>query len=409
MSKAPKSPIRFVDLARQQERIRDRIDAAIARTLDHGQYIMGPEIGELESELAGFCGARNAIAVSSGTDALALVLMAKGVKPGDAVFCPAFTFVATAEVVAWLGATVYFVDVLEDSFNIDPRSLETAIGQARAAGHVPAGIIAVDLFGLPADYDALESMAEAEGLWLLSDAAQSFGASYRGRRAGTCGDATATSFFPAKPLGCYGDGGAVFTEDDELAEVVRSLLFHGKGANQYDNVRIGMTGRMDSIQAGILLEKLAIFPDEIEARQTVARRYREGLAGAVETPAVPDDMLSVFAQYTVRATGGQRDRLVAHLKDKGIPIAIYYPVPLHRQPAYRHYPVAGNGLPVSERLCDEVFSLPMHPYLDDETQQFIIETLVEAAATLHNPPLSLFFPSTPFHFSLSSLVCPRFA
>ncbi len=379
MSNASQSPIRFVDLARQQERIRDRIDAAIARTLDHGQYIMGPEIGELEAALAAYCGARHAVAVSSGTDALALVLMARQVKPGDAIFCPAFTFVATAEVVAWLGATVYFVDVLEDTFNMDPRSLETAIRQAREAGHKPVGIIPVDLFGLPADYAAIEKTAEAEGLWLLSDAAQSFGASFHDRRAGTCGDAAATSFFPAKPLGCYGDGGAVFTDDDELAEVVRSLLFHGKGKSQYDNVRIGMTGRMDSIQAGILLEKLAIFPEEIDARQAVAERYAEGLSGVVTTPVVPEGLRSVWAQYTVRVPGERREAIVAHLRENGVPVAIYYPAPLHRQTAYSHYPVSGNGLPVSERLCSEVFSLPMHPYLDGETQEFIISTLVEAA------------------------------
>jgi len=381
MSKPAHPPIRFVDLAAQQERIRSRIDAAIARTLDHGQYIMGPEVGEVETALAAFCGARNAIAVSSGTDALALILMAKEVKPGDAVFCPAFTFVATAEVVAWVGATVYFVDVLEDTFNMDPQSLKTAIAQARRAGHKPVGIISVDLFGLAADYDALEPIAEAEGLWLLADSAQSFGASYKDRRAGTFGTATATSFFPAKPLGCYGDGGAVFTDDDEMTDVVRSLLFHGKGKSQYDNVRIGMTGRMDSIQAGILLEKLAIFQDEIDARQVVANRYTDGLAGVVETPAVPDGLVSVWAQYTVRATGGRRDAIVARLKEKNIPVAIYYPVALHHQPAYRHYPAAGNGLPVSERLCSEVFSLPMHPYLDEETQDFIISTLAEAAGS----------------------------
>lgn len=377
MSAAPAKPIRFVDLARQQERIRDRIDQAIARTLEHGQYIMGPEIGELEAALATFCGAGNAIAVSSGTDALALVLMAKDVKPGQAIFCPAFTFVATAEVVAWLGATVYFVDVLEDTYNIDPQSLKTAITQARKAGHDPVGIIPVDLFGLPADYAAIEAIAEAEGLWVLSDAAQSFGARHHGGAAGTFGLATATSFFPAKPLGCYGDGGAVFTDDDALSDVIRSLLFHGKGTSQYDNVRIGMTGRMDSIQAGILLEKLKIFPEEIEMRNAVAKRYTEALSGAFETPTVPDGLVSVWAQYTIRPKKGGRDAIVAHLKERGIPVAIYYPTPLHRQTAYKHHPVAGNGLPVSERISDEVFSLPMHPYLDEETQDYIVGALLE--------------------------------
>jgi dTDP-4-amino-4,6-dideoxygalactose transaminase len=339
---------------------------------------MGPEIGELESALAQFCGAKNAIAVSSGTDALALVLMAKDVKPGQAIFCPAFTFVATAEVVAWLGATVYVVDVLEDTYNIDPQSLKMAISQARKAGHQPVGVIPVDLFGLAADYASVEAIAEAEGLWVLSDAAQSFGSRYHDRAAGTCGLATATSFFPAKPLGCYGDGGAVFTDDDALSDIVRSLLFHGKGTSQYDNVRIGMTGRMDSLQAGILLEKLAIFPEEIEMRNAVARRYTEALSPVVGTPAVPDGLVSVWAQYTVRARDGRRDAIAAHLREKAVPVAIYYPTPLHRQTAYRHFPVAGNGLPVSERICNEVFSLPMHPYLDEETQDYIVETLIKA-------------------------------
>lgn len=371
--------IRFVDLARQQERIRGRLDAAIARTLDHGQYIMGPEVGELEAALADHCGARHAIACSSGTDALLMVLMAEDVGPGKAVFCPAFTFVATAEVAALLGATIYFVDVLDDTFNIDPASLKPAIAAARAAGHAPAGIIAVDLFGLPADHAAIGAIAEEEGLFVLDDAAQAFGARYHNQALGTCGLATATSFFPAKPLGCYGDGGAVFTDDDGLAETIRSLLFHGKGSSQYDNVRIGITGRMDSLQAGILLEKLAIFPEEIEARQTIASRYSAALGKAYVTPKVPKGLTSVWAQYTLRAPNGRRDMVVEHLRSKNIPVAIYYPKPLHHQEAYRHHPSAGDGLPVAERLCSEVFSLPMHPYLEDDAQRFIIDALLEAA------------------------------
>ncbi|TPW30654.1 DegT/DnrJ/EryC1/StrS family aminotransferase [Pararhizobium mangrovi] len=379
MSSEPPAPIRFVDLVRQQEILRDRIDAALARTLEHGQYVMGPEVGELEAALAAHTGAKHAVATSSGTDSLALVLMAKTVRPGQAIFCPAFTFVATAEVVAWLGATVFFVDVLEDTFNMDPASLERAVEEARRTGLEPAGIIPVDLFGLPADYAAIEPIAEREGLWVLSDAAQSFGSRHHERHAGTLGDAAATSFFPAKPLGCYGDAGAVFTDDDDLADTVRSLLFHGKGENQYDNVRVGMTGRMDSIQAGILLAKLSIFDEEIAARNAVAARYSEALSGVVATPGVPEGLHPVWAQYTVRAPEGRRETIVNHLRESGVPVAIYYPTPLNRQTAYRDYPVVGNGVPVSERLCQSVFSLPMHPYLDEETQAYIVEKLIEAA------------------------------
>jgi dTDP-4-amino-4,6-dideoxygalactose transaminase len=370
-----KKPIPFIDLAAQQARIRDRVEAAMRRTLDHGAYIMGPEIGELERGLAAFCGARHAVACSNGTDALALVLMAKGVGRGDAVFCPSFTFAATAEVVAWLGATPYFVDIESDTYNMDPASLSAAIGEARAAGLNPAGVIAVDLFGLPADYDRIEPVAAENALWLLCDAAQGFGATYKDRKVGTIGMATTTSFFPAKPLGAYGDGGAIFTDDDEMAALLRSLLFHGKGDDRYDNVRIGMNGRLDSLQAGVLIEKLAIFPDEIEARNRIAARYSDGFSNILVSPHVPAGSTSVWAQYTLRAPGRDRDAITAALKDRGVPTAVYYPKPLHRQTAYRDFPVVGGALPVSERAADEVFSLPMHAYLDEETQDFIIDSV----------------------------------
>jgi dTDP-4-amino-4,6-dideoxygalactose transaminase len=370
-----KTPIPFIDLAAQQARIRDRVEAAMRRTLDHGAYIFGPELGELETGLAEFCGARHAIGCSNGTDALALVLMAKNVGQGQAVFCPSFTFAATAEVVAWLGATPYFVDIEPDSYNMDPENLKTAILEAKQAGLQPVGVIAVDLFGLPADYDRIEPIAKENGLWLMCDSAQSFGATYKGRKAGTIGMATTTSFFPAKPLGAYGDGGAIFTDDDELAKVLRSLLFHGKGEDRYDNVRIGMNGRLDSLQAGILIEKLAIFPDEIEARNRIAARYDEGFRNVLVTPHVPEGSRSVWAQYTLRAPGRDRDAVAAGLKDKGVPTAIYYPKPLHLQTAYKHFPSAGGRLPVSERAANEVFSLPMHAYLDTETQDFIIDSV----------------------------------
>ena len=373
-----KKPIPFIDLAAQQARIRDRVEAAMRRTLDHGAYIMGPEIGELESGLAAFCGARHAVACSNGTDALALVLMAKGVRRGDDFFCPSFTFAATAEVVAWLGATPYFVDIEADTYNMDPASLSAAIGEAREAGLTPTGVISVDLFGLPADYDRIEPVAAENGLWLLCDAAQGFGAAYKGRKVGTIGMATTTSFFPAKPLGAYGDGGAVFTDDDEMAALLRSLLFHGKGDDRYDNVRIGMNGRLDSLQAGVLIEKLAIFPDEIDARNRIAARYSDGFSNILVAPHVPEGSTSVWAQYTLRAPGHSRDTITAALKEQGVPTAIYYPKPLHQQTAYRTFPVVGGSLPVSERAAGEVFSLPMHAYLDEETQDFIIGSVRSA-------------------------------
>lgn len=370
-----KKPIPFIDLAAQQARIRDRVEAAMRRTLDHGAYIFGPELGELETKLSEFCGARHSIGCSNGTDALALVLMAKNVRPGQAVFCPSFTFAATAEVIAWLGATPYFVDIEPDTYNMDPASLRAAIVEAKEAGLQPVGVISVDLFGLPADYDEIEPIARDAGLWLLSDAAQGFGGVYKGRKVGTIGIATTTSFFPAKPLGTYGDGGAIFTDDDELAALLRSLLFHGKGEDRYDNVRIGMNGRLDSLQAGILLEKLAIFPGEIEERNRIAARYSEGLKNLLVTPHVPEGSLSVWAQYTLRAPGRDRDAIVSALKERGVPTAVYYPKPLHLQTAYKQFPVVASGLPVSERFAGEVFSLPMHAYLDEETQDFIIDSV----------------------------------
>jgi dTDP-4-amino-4,6-dideoxygalactose transaminase len=361
----------FCDLAAQQARLRERLDRAIAKVLADGHYIMGPEVEELERRLATFTGARHAVSCASGTDALALALVALGVRPGDAVLVPSFTFAATVEVVPWLGAVPIFVDVLEDTFNMDPASLERGVAAARRLGLRPVGVIAVDLFGQPADYAALTTVTLAHGLWLVADAAQSLGASYRGRQVGRIGKIATTSFFPAKPLGCYGDGGAVFTDDDDLAEVVRSLRVHGKGKDKYDNVRIGMNARLDTLQAAILLEKLAIFPDEIEARNTVAERYTAGLAGkAVMVPRVPDGTVSVWAQYTIRTAA--RDGLAASLSARGVPTAVYYPTPLHRQTAYRGYPVAGERLPVAEQLAREVLSLPMHAYLDAAAQERII-------------------------------------
>jgi dTDP-4-amino-4,6-dideoxygalactose transaminase len=371
-------PIPFIDVASQRNRLGALIDEAIARVTTHCQFILGPEVRMLEAALAQFCGARHAVTCASGTDALVLVLMARGIGPGDAVFCPAFTFCATAEVAALLGATPVFADVDEATFNIDPASLERAIAKAKRLGLKPKAVIPVDLFGLPADHDALARIAAAENLFILDDAAQSFGASYKGRPLGTLGDATATSFFPAKPLGCYGDGGAVFTDDDELAALLKSLRVHGHNTDKYDNVRIGMTGRLDTIQAAVLLEKVKIFRDEIAARNKAAERYNNALGNVATVPRIPDGYTSVWAQYTIRLEPGRRDGLASALKQEGIPTAIYYTKPLHQQEAYARFPCADAGLPVSERLAHEVISLPMHAYLDEPTQDRIIDAVHRA-------------------------------
>lgn len=364
--------LEFIDLKAQRDRIRPDVDRAIARVLDHGQYIMGPEVAELERRLAAYTGARHVISCASGTDALLIAMMAKGVGPGDAVLCPAFTYTATPETIALLGATPVFVEVEAATFNVKPDGLSAGMAAARAKGLRPVGVIAVDLFGLPADYDQLCALARQNGLWLLADAAQSFGATYHGRQTGTLGDITATSFFPAKPLGCYGDGGAIMTDDDGLAEVMRSIRLHGKGGDKYDIVRVGVNGRLDTIQAAVLIEKLKIFPSEAEARQSVAERYREGLVGVVEAPFVPNDRTSIWAQYTVRVPAGKRDTLAKALAAEGIPTQVYYPRPLHHQPAYAGCPIAEGGVPVSERLPGEVLSLPMHPYMTPSDQERVI-------------------------------------
>jgi len=372
-------PIPFIDVAAQRRRLGPAIDEAIARVTAHCQFILGPEVRALEAELATFCGARHAVSCASGTDALVLVLMAKGIGPGDAVICPSFTFCATAEVVALLGATPVFADVEEATFNIDPQSFERAIAKAKRLGLKPKAVIPVDLFGLPADHAAIAEIAAAENIFILDDAAQAFGATYHGRPLGTFGLATATSFFPAKPLGCYGDGGAIFTDDGELAALLVSLRVHGQSTtDKYDNVRVGLTGRLDTMQAAVLLEKLKIFPDEIAARNEAAERYSNALGNVAGVPRVPDGHTSVWAQYTIRVEPGRRAELAAALKAEGIPTAIYYPKPLHRQQAYERFPYVEGGLPVSDRLADEVISLPMHAYLDEPTQDRIIDAVQRA-------------------------------
>lgn len=374
------TPIAFIDLAAQHAQIRDRVEIAIRTVLDHGAYIMGPEVRRLEELLSEFCGARHAISCSNGTDALVLVLMAKGVGPGDAVICPSFTFAATAEAVAQVGAIPVFADIEDDTFNLAPHSTEAAIGEARKLGLRSVGVMPVDLFGQAADYDAIAPICEREGLWLLCDAAQSFGANYGGRKVGSIGMATTTSFFPAKPLGCYGDGGAIFTNDDELAAALRSLRVHGQGSDKYDNVRIGMNGRLDTIQAAVLLEKLRIFPDEIVRRNEIAARYSGALADVAKVPSVRQGSHSVWAQYTLRLDAARRDAIAERLKSEGIPTAVYYPRPLHQQTAYRAYPRASEGLPISERTADEVLSLPMHPYLSAVDQDRIVDAVRRAVS-----------------------------
>jgi dTDP-4-amino-4,6-dideoxygalactose transaminase len=373
-------PIPFIDVAAQRRRLGRRIDDAVARVLAHCQFIQGPEVRTLEADLAAFCGARHVIACSSGTDALLLILMAWEIGSGDAVICPSFTFHATAEMVVLLGATPVLADVQADTFNIDPESLQRAVATAKRLGLNPRVVIPVDLFGLPADHDVIASIADKHGLLVLDDAAQSFGASYRGRKLGALANATATSFFPAKPLGCYGDGGAVFTNDDALAARIKSLRIHGEGVDKYDPVRIGINGRLDTIQAAVLIEKLKIFPEEIIARDKIAARYSEALADVAIVPRFGNESTSVWAQYTIRLAPGRRDALAAALKAEGIPTAVYYAKPLHRQQAYSDSPLADGGAPVSDRLAEEVISLPMHAYLEPAVQDRIIAAVKRALA-----------------------------
>lgn len=370
-----KPNIAFIDLAAQQARIRDAVERRIRAVLDHGKYIMGPEIAELETTLADYAGVRHCITCASGTDALLLPLLAYGVKPGDAVFTTPFTFIATAEVIALLGATPIFVDIEPDTYNIDPAALQKAVEHLPQThpGLTPRGIIPVDLFGQPADYRPIRELAAQHNLFVLEDAAQSFGATYHGAKTCSLGDVAATSFFPAKPLGCYGDGGAVFTDDDHLAEVMRSLRVHGQGSDKYDNVRIGINGRMDTIQAAVLLEKLAIFDEEIGLRNKVAARYNAGLAGRLTVPSVRGDRTSVWAQYSVLSDDREAD--MARLKAAGVPVAVYYPKPLHLQDAFAHLGHRLGDFPVTESVMDRIFSLPMHPYLDEATQDYIIAAL----------------------------------
>src|SRR5580658_2302053 len=379
--------IPFIDAAAQQARLKPRIDAAIQRVLAHGAYVMGPEVYQIEELLAEFTGAKFALSCGNGTDALALPLMAWGIGLGDAVFCPSFTFAATPEVIPWSGATPVFVDILPDTYNLDPAHLEAAIEAVKAKGELrPAAVIAVDLFGQPADYPRLAQICRRHGLKLIADSAQGFGCTLYGETPMRWADAVTTSFFPAKPLGAYGDGGAVLTDDAALIERMDSLRVHGKLVKsdinghplqhdpKYLNMRIGMNSRLDTLQAAILIEKLSVFAEEIELRQDVAQRYADGLADHVlATPKVIEGGLSVWAQYVIEHR--DRDGLAAHLKALGVPTAVYYPVPMHRQTPYACFPLGPGGLPVSEAKAMRVLALPMHAYLTHEVQDHIIEAV----------------------------------
>lgn len=382
----------FIDLRAQQQKIKIEIDARIREVLSHGQYIMGPEIMELEKRLAAYVGVKHALGCSSGTDALLLALMAYGVKAGDAIFTTPFTFIATAEVISLVGAMPVFVDIDPRTFNMDPVQLEKAIrclkgkdspafplpvGSTRIS---PRGVIAVDLFGLPADYDAIRAIARENNLLLIEDAAQSFGAEANGRKACALADIACTSFFPAKPLGGYGDGGMCFTDDDALASIMDSLRVHGKGDDKYENVRIGINGRLDTLQAAILLAKFEIFPQELEMRDRVAKRYGELISRCpgIVTPVLPPGTRSAWAQYSLLAAGsGERQLLMNRLKKAGIPTAIYYPKPLHLQTAFAHLGYKEGDFPVSEDFSRRIFSLPMHPYLKIEDQKQIAKIIAE--------------------------------
>jgi len=387
-----KPMMQFIDLAAQQKRIRARIETNIHQVLDHGKYIMGPEVAELEQKLAAFCGVTHAVACASGTDALLLALLAHGIGPGDAVFTTPFTFIATAEVIQLIGAVPVFVDIDTPHYNMSAEKLDQTITalKNKDTGRfplprtgatdpaTPKAVIAVDLFGLPADYEAIAAVAEKHGLVVVEDAAQSFGARYKGRAACSLAETACTSFFPAKPLGGYGDGGMCFTDTDALADKIRSLRVHGKGTDKYDNIRIGINGRLDTLQAAVLLAKFDIFAEEIRLRREVAARYNDLLKEAALTlPVEPAGCESAWAQYSLLAKDGDtRQSIQSHLKNAGIPTAVYYPLPLHLQTAFTGLGYQAGDFPVSEDCSRRIFSIPMHPYLTVEQQQSVAEAIL---------------------------------
>jgi dTDP-4-amino-4,6-dideoxygalactose transaminase len=369
----------FVDLAAQQSLIKDTLDQRIGHVLAHGKYIMGPEVKELEASLCAFSAAKHCLSCANGTDALQLALMALDIKAGECVFVPSFTFASTAEIVPFLGAIPVFVDVDPMSFNMDASSLKRSIMHAKEIGLTPKAVIAVDLFGLTADYDVLTPIAREENMYVIADSAQAFGAEYKGQKAGTLADITSISFFPSKPLGCYGDGGALLTDNDEWAALIDSYRVHGKGTEKYDNIRIGMNSRLDTLQAAILLAKLSVYADEIVKRNVLASEYHAALSPYIETPIVPPGHKSVWAQYTIKAKDqNARDKMVRDLKKNNIPAMVYYPKPLHKQSAYKNFPTDPQGCRCSGLLSETVFSLPMHPYLEQHDRVHVIETVKES-------------------------------
>lgn len=356
--------IEFIDLKTQQALLRERIDAGIARVLEHGQYILGPEVAELEEKLAAFVGAKFCISVANGTDALQIAQMALGVGPGDEVITPGFTYIATAETVALLGAKPVYVDVDPRTYNLDPELLEAAITPRTKA------IIPVSLYGQCADFDVINAIAAKYGITVIEDAAQSFGATYKGKRSCNLSSIACTSFFPSKPLGCYGDGGAIFTNDSELAKVMRQVARHGQD-RRYHHIRVGVNSRLDTLQAAILLPKLEIFEQELEQRERVAQRYKQLLEGAgIAAPFVEAHNSSAWAQYTVQVD--ERAAVQETLKAAGIPTAVHYPIPLNKQPAVAD---VGAHLPVGDAVADRVMSLPMHPYMAVKDQEKIVAAL----------------------------------
>lgn len=384
MSYSAQNMIPFIDLAAQQTHIRSDVDRAIQKVLDHGQYIMGPEISTLEEKLAEFTGTKHVVSTSSGTDALILCLMALELKPGDGVIVPSFSFAASAEVMPCLGAIPIFAEVDQHSYTLDPTRLGDALTTAQAANINVVGIIPVGLFGQPSDMLAINQFAKQNGLWVLDDAAQSLGAERHGQRVGQMAKATATSFFPAKPLGCYGDGGALFTNDRTLADIARSARVHGMGKNRYDYERIGMTARMDTIQAAVLLEKLKLFPEELQLRQAHADRYNAALKDFISPQALASDATSSWAQYCFLLPNGiDRNMVQDKLRECGIPSVIYYKMGIHEHAPYLPYPVANGELPVTADLCNRILSLPFHAWMDHDTQDYIIEHFVQVMDDLN--------------------------
>ena len=372
--------MQFIDLHRQFDRIEDGVREGFDAVLKHKGFIGGPEIKELQKQLAEYTGVTHVTACASGTDALTVPLRAWALKESDAVFVPSFTFFASAEAITLAGGTPVFVDVKYETFNMDPDDLEEKVKETLAEGKLnPRGIVAVDLFGQPAEFPAIRKVAEKYNLFILEDAAQGFGGTIGDEKAGSFGDVSATSFFPAKPLGCYGDGGAIFTSDDDMALLIESIHVHGKGSNKYDNVRIGYNSRLDTFQAVVLLNKLTLFEDELEKRNIVAAEYTKRLKDTFETPVVPEGYGSSWAQYTLKAKDKEeRDMIVAKMKEQGIPVMVYYPIPVHRSGAYKY--LGTKDLPVTDDLSDKVFSIPMHPYLEIEE----IETICDALKAIVN-------------------------